>query len=468
MLTMEMPDTAAEYCIPFDADSALNTVVGTAQTAADLLELGEAEGGDDENIIADGSTPSNLPSQDGIPQATETGAISSNGKPEKKKRTRKPKAEAPPADGVTATDQPGHLFDSDELTKDITLNVYEPLPQKPEPSEHDKRITEQLAKIETSRSTRSMEIARVEADCLQCFMAIAEAEGVIEEAKGVLKFQREIMAALAVELRDLRRGETWQPKLPLSDGPPAVVELTAPPPLPPVPANFYPDAWRSASVNELGLTESLANSIREGTPTIGELADRIGEINQGRAKWHKGVGAAKRTLVEDALNKWLNANRDSAQIKAECSQPADNQTAPSSGGGTPTPAQSVETQSPSSLPAAVSEIEQTDDEADAALIARAAALNNGKPNCFAPSTPTSKAWQSGYEQYGHMIEGREQEITDCPYIPGDECDDWLRGFMSARALKDFPDAVEAENVEESKPATTPQTSPIIFDSLDDI
>lgn len=67
-------------------------------------------------------------------------------------------------------------------------------------------------------------------------------------------------------------------------------------------------AWKSTSVDALGLTPSLTEKLREGDiATLGELADMIERAESG-GQWPKGIGKAKRSTVTDALLNWQNDN----------------------------------------------------------------------------------------------------------------------------------------------------------------
>lgn len=481
MMTLEMPTEEPTFSVDFE-----NGIVSfnTAAQAADLLERGEAEGEVESVEFPDCKA-------DAVDVAASPHA-ESNGKPAKKKRGRKAKAarEVPPGDCSELGKD--HPLDTNAPTGEApaTAEVWpndKPVPSpppKPEPTEHDKRITEQLARVEMSRSTRSMEISNTERRCIECFMAIAETEAVIESQKDQLKHLREIHAALAVELRDLRRGDTWQPKLPIVaeqvasyDGPatteaPPVVATTTPP----IPTNFYPDAWRSASIDELRLPSKLAETLASANAeTIGHLEDLRAEISQGRAKWPKGIGAAKITLIEDAVIKWLTANRDRQVF--EQTQPAGTQAAISA--GDPTPMAQPESESPSRRPAAVSSAsggepsldttataEPSDAEADATIIARAKLLNDGTTNCLAVHHPAgSKHYDSGYQAYGRVVDGEVARITDCPITPGAERDDWLRGFMAAEKVDNYEPAESSPAETETAATTSPAPELVSIDDL---
>jgi len=433
-VTLEMPESDTDLStIPFDRDTALNTTVGTAETAADLLEQGEAEGDRrDNNPNYETHSPHEIESSEGLYRCTECGAAES----ELYDFTcDEYKAKTPPGDVTVVPDetaaesngQPEKKKRAKKKSTDNKIELYaDPAPAAAELN--SPAVVAQLAKIETSRSTRALKIHETEQEYIAVTLEINAHEDAIDYAKAQIKTLSEHQKNIALKLRSLRNDDQWQTEFPLLDKPPAAAAEGSADPAgvvspcstaagaepvstPPVPADFYPDAWRNASIDELDLPEKLKYKlIEDGRDTIGRLEDLRAEISQGRAKWPKGIGAAKITAIEDAVITWLTSNRDS-QAFGEATQPA--------------------------VPSDTA-TEPTADEADAALIARAAALNDGTPNCLENTMPTDKAWQSGYNQYGRVIDGIEQQLTDCPYIPGDEQDDWLRGFMAARA--DYPEA----------------------------
>jgi hypothetical protein len=70
-------------------------------------------------------------------------------------------------------------------------------------------------------------------------------------------------------------------------------------------------AWRASPIEVLGLPPKLTERLTEsGCVTIGALEDQRGSFDGLRGI--KGIGEAKVTLIEDALLKWLDVNRDAA------------------------------------------------------------------------------------------------------------------------------------------------------------
>lgn len=71
-----------------------------------------------------------------------------------------------------------------------------------------------------------------------------------------------------------------------------------------------PTAWRKASIDELDLTGKFMEKLKEsGITTIGDLIDLKERISLNRDQWPKGVGEAKITKIDDALELWLENNQ---------------------------------------------------------------------------------------------------------------------------------------------------------------
>lgn len=445
-LTIEMPATDLSTSPPFDPNPLADNAAITAQAAADLLEQGEAEA-----EVIDGSFTVDPP----FPVEMAQPAAESNGEQQKKKRTRKPKA-AP----IPLSAPPANIpIDTPEVSATLA------------------------APFRISRSTRQFQIAKVESEYIEVTLTINANEALIEDAKAAVKQLSERQRALAIELTHLRKDEQWQPELPLSESPPAaavdgsisqattdkaepnhVKEVAAPVNLIQnltAPASGDDEGWRAVKVCALGLPPKLAEKLTDGYPsmTLGLLEDLRAEISQGRAKWPKGIGAAKITLIEDAVVRWLAAWHSKAVTIAanEVSQPVVTQVGMDGEDGS----------RGSSPPAAVSSVASTTE--DAAILSRATAINDGSLNCLARKHPDGdKFYTSGFESYGRLVDGQACKLTDCPYVPGPEQDDWLRGWMAARVVDGYTDAPAAP-APPAPPAPAAATATAVdLCSLDDV
>lgn len=170
-----------------------------------------------------------------------------------------------------------------------------------------------------SITQRQREIASLEEKYVDLCLEINQTESEIDELKDHLKTLQKEFAELSVELRSARNSAEWQPRLPLIDKPEGESPLPATdqsavaetPAEPPAEGQQRAEAWRDASIDELGLAPKLAEKLVEaGCDTIGRLENLRAEISQGREKWPKGVGPAKVTNIEDAVIDWLTKHRD--------------------------------------------------------------------------------------------------------------------------------------------------------------
>ena len=166
-----------------------------------------------------------------------------------------------------------------------------------------------------------------------------------------------------------------------------------------------------------------------GIDTIGELENLRAAISNGKKEWPKGIGKAKITETEDAVITWLTKNRDAGAF-SQIQQAGGNAPAvdPSTGESS-APA----TDSSSSTYPTSNEWESwTDSKRTVYLTERAAAINTGKENCMAKLQKDGNHWEAGYESFE-----RGNELTDCPYSPGEWQDDWIRGYLAGDAVEDY-------------------------------
>lgn len=384
----------------------------TAEAAADLIEQGESQ------PEAEGE-PEPLPQAEA---ATEEPA-----KPKRGRKKKQPKSEL---------DQ-DHPFDTNAPTGEapadaVPVPIGEPLPPKPP-------ATPPFVVPPVSRSTRLIQIANIERDYIEVTLEINEHENTIDHAKAEIKRLSEQQRELATELRHLRNDDQFQPRLPLVEGEPAGTQADARPPAESPQGDARPaaaapdaDAWRKVSINKLGLSPKLEDKLVDvGCINIGLLEELRAEISQGRAKWPKGVGAARITEIENAVVEWLSKNRDAAAF-AELTAATHE-----------------------SVPTAGQWESMTDDQRRDYIARRADAINDGTPNCL----DRKHADSSQYWDRGHIDFREEAELRDCIYLPGVEMDDWIRGWLSAGVVEEY----EPSEVRPAKPAP-----PVGMYNLDEI
>ncbi len=147
-------------------------------------------------------------------------------------------------------------------------------------------------------------------------------------------------------------------------------------PAEPAPVNTD-ETWKSVAIAELGLASGLTDKlIGAGIDTIGRLEQRRADISEGKEKWPKGVGAAAVTKIENAVLDWLAEHGP-----------------------------------------------QVDANDATALTARSIYLI--EQNMV--GDPSEGAYTSG-----RTSAEAGEPITDCPYLTGDDQDQWLMGYRDAQ------------------------------------
>jgi hypothetical protein len=380
--------------------------------------------------------------------------------------------------------------------------------------------------IVTSHATRRFQIAQVTSEYTEVCLEIAATRGEVERHKSRLKVLEEEFEWLSAELMHLRNDEQYQPRLPMGDatanGERSAVPTVAGaaegevPPAAASPADS--DAWKSAPLDDLGLPAAIVSKLADvEIATAGDMKCWIDETASGAAKWPRGIGKAKAEIIIDTFKGWLSAweaknlipasdtsnagTQPAEQVGNFLATPADGQPeASQTQEGTPPAAtadQSTEAKpkrtrkkkepaeasaTPAAKPAkpaakppgnasphkdnghvAPPTSDPTDAEWTAAIAARVAAINTGEPSCLDQKLPKqTKYWESGYESYGRGL-----EIHECPIALGPEADDWLRGFLGAKAVE----AVEptAEPAAPAAAAAASQSPATLYgDDIDDI
>lgn len=205
------------------------------------------------------------------------------------------------------------------------------------------------------------------------------------------------------------------------------------------------NAWRRVPISELhlenikGLGAKKIEQITDRCPTIGHLEDVRAGFDGLKAL--DGIGQAKADAIEDAILAWLSKNRDRAVLAAAGANAVEEVATEETAAIEPTEADEevaddrfAETLTPDELDAQDNIDAQR--HADAAEISarsqqiffRTGDLSSVSPDdCLSQQLEDSRFWESGYEAYN-----AGNDLIDCPYVPGGERDDWLRGWMSAK------------------------------------
>lgn len=236
------------------------------------------------------------------------------------------------------------------------------------------------------------------------------------------------------------------------------------------------DAWRSASINELTeLSEKLRDKLAEAAngSTIGDLENLRAKIAEGKASWPKGVGEAKQTQVEDAIIRWLTANRDSyAFSSGGKSEMAGEAQATETADVAQNSEDWIDAEKWNMLPAA---------EKSAYIYARYRELrgDDGNADWAKPKIQDGGYFDDGElafwlateppEGGGDTWDGKfaTLQVERCQWHPCDAQDDWIRGFFagyeSYLASEDGGPAKAGDAPEPSEPVAAPAAiaSPVL-------
>jgi hypothetical protein len=178
-------------------------------------------------------------------------------------------------------DDDGCHFDANALTSTGGMNASDEQQKQPE---------EQPDEPEATSDDLLADLIEAESAC-----AVAETE--VEIAKGELKEAKATFDNCVGKLRQLVREAKNDAARPLFAKPRQEEAQES---------DVNPDAWRSGLITELGLWPGITSTLIANNITrVGQLEDLRAEIAQGKAKWPKGIGPAKITLIEDAVLDWL-------------------------------------------------------------------------------------------------------------------------------------------------------------------
>lgn len=181
--------------------------------------------------------------------------------------------------------------------------------------------------------------------------------------------------------------------LPLFDSLPPETETAETEAPGPEPQN---DAWRQVPVSELGLSASILEKLAEaGCETVGELEDRRASHKGLRSI--SGIGEKKITIIEDAIVAWLTKHRD-AKVFAAAAEP---KTGPPGDG-------------------------EADEAHTLQIHERADHLDTGEPGVLEARLPDLQIWRDGGQAYGNG-----EPLETCSWMPGEQQDDWIRGWLWA-------------------------------------
>ena len=187
-------------------------------------------------------------------------------------------------------------------------------------------------------------------------------------------------------------------------------------PAPAVDANG--SAWRETPLASIlegikGLGTKKQEALAELCPTLGAFEDLRATVGRDAAELHellpRGIGREMASAIEERLLDWISNNTKAG-------------------------------------------------DSDQSIIKnRANELNDGSENCLDFKHPEGNQW---YES-GWNAHGRQVSLQECPYIPGPEQDDWIRGWLAAQTVENYDQAT-------GEPEEKPQTKELMGISLDDL
>lgn len=194
------------------------------------------------------------------------------------------------------------------------------------------------------------------------------------------------------------------------------------------------DSWRSVPLTEIGIDSikglgtKKIEALLDLCPTLGAFEDLRAKVGRDAASlpelMPKGIGEQACDALEEMVLDWIARARKPA--------PAPMDVVP------------VETSH-------ASQIEH-----------RAADLDNGQPNCLANKQADDTLWKGGYRSFEEGV-----AITECPWMPGDNQDEWLRGFLAARSVDAHERArqemAEDEAIQDTAEPEQPEQEQVPFD-----
>lgn len=172
------------------------------------------------------------------------------------------------------------------------------------------------------------------------------------------------------------------------------------------------ESWRSVSLNEIlqekikGFGQKKQEALLDLCPTLGDFEDLRSRVGKDAAELHEllpdGIGLETASVIEERHLDWIAKNCHGASVKS-----------------------------------------------DQVLIAeRAKQLVGGSDTCLDSKHPEGRNWyESGWSAYG-----REVRLDECPYIPGPEQDDWIRGWLGHQLADQIPDDSQDANSRQEVPA----------------
>lgn len=81
----------------------------------------------------------------------------------------------------------------------------------------------------------------------------------------------------------------------------------------------------------------------------------------------------------------------------------------------------------------------SEESPESQVLKRAKEINDGSTNCLDTKHPEGQQWHSS----GWSAFGRQIPLIECPYIPGPEQDDWIRGWLAREVVEKYDSLTES-------------------------
>lgn len=232
--------------------------------------------------------------------------------------------------------------------------------------------------------------------------------------------------------------------------------------------SYSRDDWRDVPIEDLNLKDNLVEKLKEnGIDTIGRLEDRRSLIVQGKEKWPKGIGEAKITAIEDAVIDWLAKHPcdDKIEMQEEVEPDVIEQVAeaietieivpevisdePEAFAEPEPEPEPVAEIAPETVdkkprkkkpkPKPVSNLDLEIAEDKRKILERAEQIKSEPLDSKHPDG--NQLWEAGFSACKYDV-----PAEDCVYVPGEEQDDWLRGWLSCKLIESESPSVKMQDL----------------------
>lgn len=324
------------------------------------------------------------------------------------------------------------LFDSDEIeagdeaaAAEIESAPVEPgEPDEEEEEEEPEQPTEGQPEPESSDGGGFelqclVDIYEAELECRRCEAEIAELKQSLKDSKDTYNAAVITLRRLCYDAKPERKSVTPAPVTIQYDSTQPVFGGLVDQPEETEPESLD---WRNVLLANIGINgiKGLGKKKREALtelcPTLGAFEDLRAKVGKDAATLQellpKGIGQAMADELEELVLNWLTKNRD--QVES------------SDGEST-----SATVQQP---------VEELSHEDQVSL--RAKEIDTGEDGCLDGQLDDDGIWESGKRAYE-----KDASIWECPWTPGPNQDEWIRGWMAGKCLQNYEEAtVDADDL----------------------